>query len=219
METKYPSKSTRTFQNLDGAKQRRILKAALEEFSDHGFQSASINRIVSRLGIAKGSLYQYFRSKQGLFLFVFDYALNLVKDYLRGVRSDTVHLDVFERIRETFLSGAGFVRKHPKLYNVYLRMVLEGGIPLRRQLIESIRSESVDFLESLLEEGRKRGEVAAHVDLRKTAFLLDAMLDRFLQAYSMAHQDAGLSIYRASDETLSQWADELIALLRRGISP
>jgi len=164
-------------------------------------------------------LYQYFRSKQGLFLFVFDYALNLVKDYLRGVRSDTVHLDVFERIRETFLSGAGFVRKHPKLYNVYLRMVLEGGIPLRRQLIESIRSESVDFLESLLEEGRKRGEVAAHVDLRKTAFLLDAMLDRFLQAYSMAHQDAGLSIYRASDETLSQWADELIALLRRGISP
>ena len=56
-----------TFNKLDEAKKSKILDAAVDEFSRHGFRQASVNRMVEQIGIAKGSLFQYFGSKEGLF--------------------------------------------------------------------------------------------------------------------------------------------------------
>jgi AcrR family transcriptional regulator len=43
------------------------VNAALEEFSGNDFESASLSDIIGRLGIAKGSFYRYFESKEALF--------------------------------------------------------------------------------------------------------------------------------------------------------
>ncbi|MGH7620186.1 MAG: TetR family transcriptional regulator, partial [Gemmatimonadaceae bacterium] len=48
------------FDNLDPDKQQRLFEAAADEFADHGFESASLNRIIERAGMSKGSLYYYF---------------------------------------------------------------------------------------------------------------------------------------------------------------
>ena len=53
-----------TFKNLEAAKQRKVLDAAIDEFADHGVREASMNRMVQKLGIAKGSLFQYFGNKE-----------------------------------------------------------------------------------------------------------------------------------------------------------
>ena len=50
-----------------------------ERFAEHGYHQASVNRIVGRLGIAKGSLFQYFGSKEGLFRHLFARALEELK--------------------------------------------------------------------------------------------------------------------------------------------
>ncbi|MGD8916938.1 MAG: helix-turn-helix domain-containing protein, partial [Syntrophobacterales bacterium] len=52
-----------TFAKLPSEKQERVLDAAIEEFSRWGYDKASINRMVDRIGIAKGSIFQYFGSK------------------------------------------------------------------------------------------------------------------------------------------------------------
>ena len=49
-----------TFFNLPEDKRALICKVALEEFGEYTFDQASINRIVAKAGIAKGSFYQYF---------------------------------------------------------------------------------------------------------------------------------------------------------------
>ena len=64
-------------------KQDRILDEALSEFAAKGYARASLNRLVSRLGIAKGSIFKYFRDKPGLFSQVFDFAVERVKRHLR----------------------------------------------------------------------------------------------------------------------------------------
>lgn len=46
---------------------QRILRAALEEFSDKGFHASTIDSIAERAGIAKGTVYRYFTTKEGLF--------------------------------------------------------------------------------------------------------------------------------------------------------
>ncbi|MBI4776342.1 MAG: TetR/AcrR family transcriptional regulator [Deltaproteobacteria bacterium] len=193
------------------------MKAAVSEFSDNGFKGASVNRLATTLGISKGSIFQYFRNKNGLFLFVFEHAILTVKDYLKRVRSETEDLDVFERIRETLLAGVAFVRKNPKVFNVYLRIVHERSIPMRGELIHAVRALSLEYLHSMLEEGQKRGELRPDVNLKRTAFFLDAILDRFLQAYNVPHLDGGLDVFHAAEDAVNQWADELVELLRSGL--
>jgi AcrR family transcriptional regulator len=47
---------------------RALLDAAIEEFSQHGYDSANINRISRSAGFAKGTIYNYFSSKRDLML-------------------------------------------------------------------------------------------------------------------------------------------------------
>ncbi len=217
MDIRGPNEPSRTFLNLDAVKQRRIVDAALKEFSEHGYEGASINRLVFGLGISKGSIFKYFRNKNSLFLFVFEHALRLVKDELRKVRSDTNELEVFDRIRQALLNGIRFVRKNPKISSIYFRILFESGIPMRRDLIRTLRTLSMEYLLSILEEGRVRGEIRESVDLRKAAFFLDALLDRFLQVFSVKYMDAGLGLHLAEPEIMEAWADELVDFLRRGL--
>ena len=217
MNTKEFYTVSKTFQNLEPGKQKRIIKAAVSEFSDHGFKGASVNRLVTTLGISKGSIFQYFRNKNGLFLFVFEHAVRLVKDYLKRVRAETEDLDVFDRIQATLLAGVAFVQKNPKVFNVYLRIVHENAIPMRGELMYAVRALSLEYLRSILEEGKKRGELRSDVDLEKAAFFLDAILDRFLQAHGVRHLDAGLEIFHAPEDIVNQWAHELVEVLRGGL--
>ena len=45
----------------------KIQRAAMEEFSEKGFQGASLRQIVKQAGVTTGALYGYFSSKEALF--------------------------------------------------------------------------------------------------------------------------------------------------------
>ena len=170
------------FHNLPEEKKERILSVASDEFSRKGYAGASINSIVSQLGIAKGSLFQYFGTKDGLFRFVFSRALQRVKNNLRNVRNNASRKDLSSRLQDTLLAGAWFIRKHPLLYRLYLHLLTDDTIPFRNDMLQSLRQNSFEYIRSLLDDARQRGELADHVELNRAAFMLDAVMDRFLQA-------------------------------------
>lgn len=55
------------FGKLSAEKRERILEAAAKEFSVHGYEAASLNRILDRAGISKGAAYYYFDDKADLY--------------------------------------------------------------------------------------------------------------------------------------------------------
>ena len=59
-----------TFLRLPEEKKNRFLDAAWEEFTNVSYTDASINKIVSRARIPRGSFYQYFTDKQELFFYL-----------------------------------------------------------------------------------------------------------------------------------------------------
>ena len=65
-----------TFLNLSHEKRQTIVNAAADEFSEYGFEAASINRIVANSGISKGSFYQYFEDKTDVFRHLVDVLAN-----------------------------------------------------------------------------------------------------------------------------------------------
>jgi len=207
----------RTFNNLDKKKQNRIFRAALREFSERGYAGASINRIVADLGIAKGSIFQYFGDKQGLFEFVFLKAVEIVKDHLKKVRDETTDLNFFTRIEILLVSGIAFLRKNSRIYSLYTKILYEGNLKFCSDLFTSIRRESFDFLSEMIRLAVSRGEVRSDLDIACATFYLDSLFDRFLQAYMLEHFGSHPGLYKAKDEDINTWVKGLVSLLRKGM--
>ena len=66
------------FFTLSPEKQARITNAALEVFARNDYKHASTDDIAAKAGISKGLLFYYFRNKQSLYLYLYDYALELM---------------------------------------------------------------------------------------------------------------------------------------------
>lgn len=59
------------FESLDESLKTRILDVSKQEFATHGYESASYNKIIQKIGISKGSMYYYFENKEDLFITCF----------------------------------------------------------------------------------------------------------------------------------------------------
>lgn len=95
---------------------RAILDAAAHEFGEHGFHDAAIARITARAGVALGSFYTYFDSKEAVFT-------ALVRDMSGQVRTHVgPHiLDAPDRLtgeRRGLQAFLEFVRTNKSLYRI-----------------------------------------------------------------------------------------------------
>ncbi|MEA2021784.1 MAG: TetR/AcrR family transcriptional regulator, partial [Candidatus Caldatribacteriota bacterium] len=71
-----------TFFNLPEEKRNKIINISLLEFAQHSYRAASVSRIVEKASIAKGSMYQYFKNKKGLYLYLIDFTTDRKLSYL-----------------------------------------------------------------------------------------------------------------------------------------
>ena len=102
------------FLSLDSEKQDRIINAAIKEFAQKGYDSASTNEIVKEAGISKGLLFHYFQSKKQLFFFLFDYCYKLVADEFYK-KVDLTERDFFKRIRQAVHIKMDLQSKYPEI--------------------------------------------------------------------------------------------------------
>src|SRR5689334_4144534 len=64
------------------AKRTRIIDTAVRHFAEQGYHAARVGDIAAELGIAKGSVFQHFGSKDGLFFEVYKKAVRCFPAYL-----------------------------------------------------------------------------------------------------------------------------------------
>lgn len=72
------------FEHLEPERQEAILRVAAEEFAERGYDAASLNRIIDRAGMSKGSLYYYFDDKTDLFSTVVERATAMMVRLVGG---------------------------------------------------------------------------------------------------------------------------------------
>jgi len=208
----------KTFLNLPVSKQEKITLAAVREFGEKGYRSASINAMVKELGIAKGSVYQYFEDKSSLFLYVFADSMEKVKQYLKNVRSVTADKLLSLRLKKTLEAGVRFIEEHPSVYRLYVTFLNDDSMPMRHELLSALRLYSLEYIVSLLETAREKGELKPETDLAKAGFIIDAVMDRFLLSRTEPHAACATGIYSADEATVGQWIDQIVDMICRGIT-
>jgi AcrR family transcriptional regulator len=207
-----------TFSHLPADKQARVLNAALAEFADQGYHQASLNRLVARAGIAKGSLYQYFPNKEGIFRHIFQLALKLVRQTLVEVKETTAQEDFFTRLEKSLQAGVRFLQTHPRIYSLYLKIQFDRQTPCRQEFLATVRRHAGEYFGSLISRARTRGELRPGISEPAALFLLDAVFDRFLQAAAVPALDVTFNLHQAPEEIIQRRIRELIDLLREGLA-
>jgi AcrR family transcriptional regulator len=95
---------------------RKILDAARAEFGDRGYSESSIVGITQRAGVALGTFYTYFDSKESVFQALVRDMSSQVRDHVAPAFKDaTDALDGERRALESFLQ---FARKHRDVYRI-----------------------------------------------------------------------------------------------------
>jgi AcrR family transcriptional regulator len=136
---------------------RRLIDAAAGEFGERGYHDAAITGITQRAGVALGTFYTYFASKEEVFR-------ALVKEMSRATRHHVAEAVkgapdrlAAERIGlEAFIA---FVRKHPELY----RIIEEAQFVAH----DAYREHYLTFADAYrrnLAGARGRGEIAEGLD-------------------------------------------------------
>lgn len=77
-----------TFERLPNEKKERLIQAAIEEFSRVPYHDASINMIIEKAGIPRGSFYQYFKDKEDLY----QYLLQSYKEKMKQLIDKNIEL-------------------------------------------------------------------------------------------------------------------------------
>ncbi len=205
-----------TFNNLPQEKQEKVINAAVAEFARNGYQKASLNIIVRDAGISKGSLYQYFRNKEELFVFIFSRFTLLVKKAVKiaDLGGDS---DFFSQVGRVLFAGIEFINRYPDFFQIYLRVLFERDIPMREKLLAEVRLFSREYFGPLCREGQQCGAIRQDIPTDVVIFVLDATLDRFLQSYAqntLAH-DFGLE--RLDRDYLSYQVNMILQVLKSGL--
>jgi len=78
-------------------KKNRLLKAALHEFAEQGYDMASTNRITKKAEVSKGLLFHYYKNKKDLYLAVLDMCINHFL-FILNKELKTMPDEIFERI-------------------------------------------------------------------------------------------------------------------------
>lgn len=145
------------------ATRRRILEAAIAEFSEKGLDGARVDEIAARAGANKRMLYAYFGAKEDLWLA----ALEAVYGAMRAEESriDIEHLSPEEGIAELVRFKLRYTEAHPEVVALLTSENLHRARYLSRSThVPALYSPVVAMLATLLKRGAAKGRFRDDVD-------------------------------------------------------
>lgn len=178
----------------------RILDAARKQFAEHGYDKTTNKDIALEANITTGAIYHYFESKQQLFQAVTDQVQQIfLEAFESAIRSSDRFLDrlravseVAVTLNETDSSTAGFIAIMP----IEMRRHPEFELDVARRT-----SMTISVFESIVDEAKARGEIAADSDTRAVANLIFATT-------------MGLALFATLDREYSTYKDAADAYIR-----
>lgn len=153
------------FLSIDIEKQNRILNAAMKEFAKQGYEKASTNEIVKESEISKGLLFHYFKNKKQLFLYLYDYCveLNMNEFYKKINLSES---DFFTRLRQTQLIKMELLKKYPEIFRFIKTVYLEDSSEIKQEL-EAKNKELIKQGVDVLFKGINMSKFKDEIDIKK----------------------------------------------------
>jgi len=200
------------------AKRALIVECAMRQFAEHGYQGARIEDMAIELGIAKGSVFQHYGSKAGLFLEAYQRAVTSLPRWLDA--PEAVRADGFFAVVRYWLERTEHLIKEDWVPN---RVVLIGNygtdLRIKRDINRFLVSEDPYGTLEFVEWGQQRGEVRADLDLETVVSMVDWLSFAVQDALASEELDPGLfHRLRGQPERQRMRVEHFAVLLQSAIS-
>jgi AcrR family transcriptional regulator len=152
-----------------------ILEAARKVFADKGFHEATVDDIAGVAGLAKGTVYLYYRSKQDIYLAALKLGVSRMSSLMLGAvrRASTTE----EKLRALIAAKLAYCDENRDFIKIYYTEV--GRISMHPGAIDSecksLYFEQVRLVENILKEGTK-SKALRHLRTHETAFAITDLI-------------------------------------------
>jgi AcrR family transcriptional regulator len=181
---------------------RKLLEAAAQEFGQRGFHEAAITGITSRAGVALGTFYTYFDSKEALFQALVRDMSSQVRDHVAPALKEAQ--DTLDGERSALESFLRFARSHRDVYRIIDEAEFVDPAAYREHY-----ETTATRIAARLAAGREKGEIATDYS--------DEELDMLSWALMGANVFLGLRYAVWSSGDPAKVADATARLLRSGL--
>jgi AcrR family transcriptional regulator len=174
------------FLKLNSEKQRKMLQAICEEFTEHSYEDASTNRIVDKAGISKGTLFNYFGCKEGMYHALLRYVLDFFKGYAIDGCFETG--DFIERCRLLADMDMRIYQEAPYMINFFATIFTADQTQIPADITEAIGILLSDAMEKLYDDvdySLFRTDVDATILMKMIRFTFDGYMKEIMVKMQM----------------------------------
>jgi len=192
--------------------QSKLMNAAMTAFSRKGLNDCRMSDIADAAGLARGTAYLYFRSKEQLMLSMYKLYSSRMLESQKALLAKAGNLTARQLLDRACQACLHSGIRHRRTFGLWFQFLALGSSPslgktVRKTLAETYRGHSAYF-EDLVEKGKLSGEFHKHANSRAVAAAMVGLLE-------------GMMIRQYADSELTDLATDysaLVGLILDGIS-
>lgn len=196
-------------------KRRRIIDAAVQVFADKGFFGARVSEIADAAGVADGTIYLYFKSKDDLLISLFEEKMELIIQQLEQRLEDHVG-DPEAKIRRYIVEHLRLVADQPNLMQVLTVELRQSARFIKEYHPKAFRTY-LELLQGIVEEGQRQGVFRKDLDPLVFRRALFGAVDEISLEWILKHMEGVRGEGRTPrdpNEVAQQFSDFIIRGLR-----
>jgi AcrR family transcriptional regulator len=177
-----------------------LLPAAADLFAERGYRATTLDDVAAKLGVKKGSLYHYIRSKEDLLADIYQQIFDRIEAAVRPIAESSLPAE--QRLRAMIQTHLAVVTEELGMLAVAFREEAELPVEIRTDIQMRKRAYERIF-ETVIRDGQRDGTLRA-VDPRLTARALLGMCNWLYQWF------------RPDRHSLEEVTETFVTLLEHG---
>jgi len=163
----------------------KIIEESIKAFLTRGFRGSTTKELTDAAGVAKGTLYWHFKSKEEILDGILE---KFLREFIGGIQEAVAGCsgNFLAKFKAFFKFGSEFSRDNRELMLVFQTLLGEiaGTNSKPAEKMKAIQNNYDHFVQMLLEEGKKEGVIGDDVDIYIQARIMTAaLMGSYIQWY------------------------------------
>ena len=177
---------------------RKIFETSMKLFAEKGYDATSIEEITATVGVAKGTLYYHFSSKEEIFNFLIEEGIKLLQNSVDIKTSK--HNNYIDKIKAIVLIQIKIVAKYENIIPISLSQFW--GTKERNKKCQELVYQYIGKIEKIVQEGIEKGEIKKG-DTRAIASEIYGLICSTLVYQKRENKDMNImQLYREYENTV-----------------
>lgn len=192
----------------------------MSEFAIKSFDEASLTTVLKDLGIAKGSLYQYFDNKLDLFLYLINECNTTKMKYLGTIKRES-HPDYWSFFRALYECGFRFDQENPLQSHFLFNLIENLNSPTIKHLYDDMLEQSVMAFEQMINHEISLGLFRDDIPTKTMAYMMyksGSSIQEQLIFSKVINPKENIkehqAVYQGKETELMQTVDDYIRLMK-----